>query len=883
MLRIVQNRSAVSAKSYYSHASYYGESQELAGRWGGQAARMLGLEGRIEQCDFNALCENLDPRSGKPLTARTNHDRTVGYDFNWHVPKGLSLAYAFGDTRIGQVFEEVVSQTMQEMEAEAKTRVRIGGKQEDRQTGNLVWGQFLHTTARPIGGEPDPHLHAHCFVFNATFDEVEHRFKAGQFRDLKRDASYFEARMHARLAKRIKDELGYNIQRRGRSWDIAGLPDSLTKKFSRRTTQIEEKAKQDGITSADEKAELGTKTRQSKSAQFTMEELRGMWRSRMSEPERARMDAVLEQSSTDGGTLVNPGPADIKEAVEQSLSHCFERDAVVPERQVLTEALRVGTGQIEVDELEAEAHRQRLITREIDGRRMATTPEVLSEEQAVLEFARRGRNSLQPLNDQWDFQTDWLSDEQKSAIGRLINSHDRVQLILGGAGTGKTTLMTEAVAAIEAGGHRVLTFAPSAEASRGVLRSEGFDGATTVAELLVNNELQETTRGQVIWIDEAGLLGSRQLKQVFDLADRMEARVILSGDWKRQHGSVERGGVLGLIDRYTGISPIQIETIRRQQGSYRDAIATLASGQIGTGFDQLDRLGWVHELDEEERNPQIAADLLEVVRSGKSSLVVSPTHREADRLTETIRDTFRRNDLITGPEHEVLTLKPLHLTEAERSDPALMENGDVIIFHQNAKGFRKGDRIRIDGALPRAITDQAPRFSVFRPSAMRLATGDKIRITAGGKTKDGLHRLNNGAVFDVARIRESGDIELGNGWVVDAKFGHLTHGFVTTSHASQGRTVDHVFIAESAESFAAGSMEQFYVSASRGRKSARIYTDSKSELKEIIQRSSANVSASEMIWRPDEAQQRHRKQHDIVTRSRIEHEQQKTREFAHER
>ena len=100
--------------------------------------------------------------------------------------------------------------------------------------------------------------------------------------------------------------------------------------------------------------------------------------------------------------------------------------------------------------------------------------------------------------------------------------------------------MTEACEGIEAGGHRVLTFAPSAEASRGVLQSEGFAGATTVAELLVNEDLQASARGEVIWIDEAGLLGTKTMKQVFDLAKKLDARVVLSGDWG-QHASVERG------------------------------------------------------------------------------------------------------------------------------------------------------------------------------------------------------------------------------------------------------------------------------------------------------------------------------------------------------
>jgi hypothetical protein len=52
-------------------------------------------------------------------------------------------------------------------------------------------------------GIPDPHLHSHCYAFNTTWDDVEKKWKAGQFRDLKADAPYFEAVFHARFARQL--------------------------------------------------------------------------------------------------------------------------------------------------------------------------------------------------------------------------------------------------------------------------------------------------------------------------------------------------------------------------------------------------------------------------------------------------------------------------------------------------------------------------------------------------------------------------------------------------------------------------------------------------------------------------------------------------------
>src|SRR5713101_5092644 len=101
MIRITQQNSASSAKRYYGTADYYSEGQEIIGSWGGKGASRLGLEGTVDRAAFEALCDNLDPRTGKPLTVRTRTQRTVGYDFTFSVPKSVSLLYAMtGDQEI---------------------------------------------------------------------------------------------------------------------------------------------------------------------------------------------------------------------------------------------------------------------------------------------------------------------------------------------------------------------------------------------------------------------------------------------------------------------------------------------------------------------------------------------------------------------------------------------------------------------------------------------------------------------------------------------------------------------------------------------------------------------------------------------------------------
>lgn len=431
----------------------------------------------------------------------------------------------------------------------------------------------------------------------------------------------------------------------------------------------------------------------------------------------------------------------------------------------------------------------------------------------------------------------------------MLSSRDAVTLVRGGAGVGKTTMMQEAVAGIEAQGTKVFTFAPSAGA-KDVLKKSGFDRAETVARLLVDPKLQGETKGQVLWVDEAGLLGSRTMAQLFELAEKNDCRVVLSGD-RRQHGSVERGAALRLLEDEAGLKPAEIREIQRQEGDYKRAVQALSDGRTEEGFRELDNLGWVREVGTAERYQAMAADYLSSAANGVETLVVSPTHAEGERITRAIRQGLRESKLLGGDERRFLSLANANLTQAEREDSVNYIPGDVLVFHQNARGYQKGQRV-VAGrdALP---VDQAARFQVFHPTEIAFAPGDMLRVTQNGKSLDGKHRLNNGDLYRIDHFDDAGHIVLNNGWKVARDYGHLAYGYCVTSHASQGKSVPRVLIGQSADSFPASSREQFYVSVSRGRKQVTIYTDDKQELLKAVRRTDGRLSATELVsggeWR----------------------------------
>ncbi len=148
-----------------------------------------------------------------------------------------------------------------------------------------------------------------------------------------------------------------------------------------------------------------------------------------------------------------------------------------------------------------------------------------------------------------------------------------------------------------------------------------------------------------------------------------------------------------------------------------------------------------------------------------------------------------------------------------------MSRATCFSFTRTPKAMER-DRELIVGDGVKIPTELANRFEVYRPTQLALAVGDRVRVTASGKTNDG-KRFSNGSLLTVEGFTKGGDIIANNGRVIDRDFGHLAHGYVVTSHASQGVTVDKVFIGMSSESFPATIERTGYVAVTRGREKAR--------------------------------------------------------------
>ncbi|MBS1585842.1 MAG: relaxase domain-containing protein [Bacteroidetes bacterium] len=888
MIRMVQSRAAGHAKAYFanalSKADYYVADQELVGAWQGRLAERLGIGGDMTKEAFYAMCDNLHPLTGKRLTPRTKDDRTIGYDINFHCPKSVSILHVFAkDDHILKAFQHSVTETMRDIETDSMTAVRKGKAVSNRQTGELAWAHFVHQTARPVEGfAPDPHLHSHCFVFNATWDNEEKRYKAGQFRDIKKDMPYYQSLFQKRLADKLFS-LGYGIRRTEKSFEVENVPQNVISLFSKRTDEIGRIAKEKGITDAKELGELGARTRAKKQKGASMGELQELWREQIETIGNGGSDAgekTVRFAAKETPSLT------AQQCVDYALSHCFERASVMPERRLLETACRfgLGNGSVSVREI-AQAFKadKGIIRINEKGQSVCTTKEVLQEERRMVELAKEGRGKFPPLYRQAPPLA--LNGQQAAAVTHILTTSDMVSIVKGGAGTGKTTLMREAHEKIKAAGKQMIVVAPTAQASRGVLKNEGFVEAETVAKLLIDKKMQENLKGQVLWVDEAGLLGTKDMTALLEIATKQNARLVLGGD-TRQHASVIRGDALRILNTIAGIQAAEVSKIYRQQNEqYRAAVEDLSKGDVKNGFDKLAEMGAIKTIDPMNAPKELAADYVDYVAKGKSALVISPTHEQGEAVTDEIRLRLREKGLIGKKEITVARLTNTNMTEAQKSDGRNYEPGQVIQFSQNVPGIKRGSVWMVAQADGKTVQLQnatgeakilplqnSKAYEVYRQADIHLSKGDKVRITRNGFDED-KKRLNNGQMLEVVSVSKKGNITLRslqneegqNLYTLNRNFGHIAHAHCITSHASQGNQAKKVFIYQPSATFAATDAKQFYVSVSRGREGAAIYTDDRQALLAHAAELGERRSALELVT--------HKKQKNFVMqRERMEHE-----------
>lgn len=917
MLRINASNTQQAASYYSEHLSagdYYvkGSDLEKAGQFLGGVAEKLGIAGKaIEKDVFLGLVHNLSPE-GVQLTERMRANRRAGFDFTFDVSKSVSIASLY-DERIEQAFRDSYLDVMKEIESELACRVRAGGANDNRVSNGGIYADFLHRTTRPLSdGVPDMHLHAHVFLFNTVWDEVEQKYKAVELAHVKRDANFWAARFDLKMSARLQ-ELGYKIHKQGKRWGIDGIENNkdLLLKFSRRTQDIEKLAKEMGIDSDKAKDKLGAKTRKSKKGTkfSSMDELKAVWEERMSNGEYGSIrDVVMKALSNKQAKAIND-PALAVEAVQNGLETAFKSKSTLRVRELLTEIYQKGLGAANASTLEkAFSVRDDIITHKNTG--FVTTKAVLNEEISLVKLAKSGigraksfggeSGAAAPGNrkDKTRVSADYgiLSFEQKRVCDHILSSTSNVMLVRGKAGTGKSTTLGVARELIEGlSGKKCFATAFTTTATDEI-RAKGFE-SFTVAKLLKDEKIQAALKGNVLVVDEAGLLDVGSMKHILELSHKQQCRVVLVGD-SGQNVSVKRGDSLRILEKYAGLPTAELSEIHRQTDpTFKMAVSALSKGDIKTAFDCLDRMGAIKEIGldatgRDKTHEFLAFDYVEKAKKGINVAAVATTHADINKLTRLIRDGLKEIGKLKK-EKTLTRLVGVELEPQDKLKTPSYERGQIMQFYGNVGGLKAGERYKValsvgdkllyvtpenekEGlkTIPLRLTEKTiEKFSLFRESEIKIGIGDRLMITQNGQTlqtdfknasikalfnRQGIKPMLSATALPVANGTLGKVVSMANGSItlktdegkkikLDKNFAHWAYGYALTSEKSQGMTKENGLVLHSKDASMAATIERFYVALSRWKAGVTIYTHDKDALKQALFNSSARLSAMEMV------------------------------------
>jgi conjugative relaxase-like TrwC/TraI family protein len=853
-------------KEHLQLGDYYSQENIVSGEWAGIGAAQLGLTGRVKEDQFVKLCHNQNPQTGELLTQRmktTRWDsdkmaevanRRIFYDFTFSPPKSVSVqALIANDKRLLDAHSRAVRNAVKELQHFAATQVHRGMDKSERLTGNVVCATFRHDTSRAL----DPHLHTHCVMFNATFDETENRWKALSNYEMLQARKFAENVYYHEYARELRS-FGYDIENKPRGdFEIKGVSRELQSRFSKRHNEIDasierllkEKPELAKGNLKELRSQIAQAERSRKISGIALPELQRLWDSQLTGDERQSLRALARQPKA----AIQSPSVTAQAAIQWAEAHLFDRRSVVRENEVWSAALEHGRGaELTVQDIKTAGQERNYIRNEHAPSKI-TMREILSCEWEIVCLARDGRGKFAEFNSRHKIANELMPD-QRAAAEMILGSRDFVTLFCGGAGTGKSHTLREIGNGLKAAGHNSYVIAPQRQQALDLKKS--FADAKTVSEFLAKRQMMS---GSVVIVDEAGQIGGKQMHELLSFVQANDGRVILSGD-TRQHGAVEASDALRAIERYAGLEAARLTKIRRQNPKagetkserkrikqYRAAVRKAQRGQYTESFDRLDHLGAIVECRTiDEQRERLVADYLTLAERKKSTVIVSQTWGEIHEINERIRIGLRRAGLIAKADSTVTAHERLDLTDAQKRDARFYPANAVIVFNRETKDFAKGEVGKLLLATPTHLLVKAEkrvqkipiallnRLTVCQPVEMTLAKGDQLQLKGNAPSLDG-KELINGELVTVAGVNSKGQIQLKDGRTLPENYREFVRGYAITSYGSQGKTVEHVLFSDSSVK-AATNNQQWLVTISRGTRAVKIFTQSKDQLRESVGR-----------------------------------------------
>jgi conjugative relaxase-like TrwC/TraI family protein len=807
-----------------------GERVEAPGRWvlgpGGAAALGIDPSLPVDGDAFHAVMAVRHPVSGEQLRrVGANGEAVVAIDATFSAPKSVSAVWALGSPEVRAALESAQERAVDRALAHAVEFVPMVRRRVDQETvvrelpREVLASSWQHTTARAVAGQvPDPQLHSHVLIHGALRSDgkvvaVESRAWLVHQREI--GATY-----RSELAHELRD-LGFEVEHgtgRGRRYfELVGVPDGLRERWSSRhhqvagaieqrlaekTAALEAVIEQGGPEAADAAVRLDGLERSgrlmpaeerrfaisSRAAKGTLETAGDLDRAWWETAVEHGFDARSVEELRERGRDVEPVWRDLDNEI---LARLTEFDATFAPREARAVAIESAADlgpEAGLASL-ARLHERDLVLDLADGRQ--TTREHRALERATL----RSANELATVRGEVVDDTfvtrevgllaaavaergGSLAAEQERAV-RVACSEQRLVVVVGQAGTGKSTALQGVARAHQQAGRTVLvtsTGAQAAERLAAELREVGVEGrgySTTALRVNVERGLVVLDAGVTVIHDEAALASTREQAWLFRVVSESGARLVAIGD-PRQSQAVGAGGLWAEIEQTAKEQDAFVELsriVRAQDPADRRDQALWRAGQHDLALNNYADRGLVVIEADQRRVEDLALDAAQADRrAGRESLVVAETSNEQLDALNARAQAIRLQDGEIGHEGVPLTGRP--------------------------HGLRSGDEIVVRAPI------QHPDLGSIRNGVSGHVVD--VDAEAGAATL----RLSDGreASFDRGLL-DAGQVRLA----------YVSHPF-----PAQGRTTDTTHVIAGPLSTAEGS----YVALTRARDRTHLYASS---------------------------------------------------------
>lgn len=803
MLRVTTLFAATAGATAEYYTRYLTDADgELPGRWTGRQADLLGLSGEVTTEALEALLSGHDPVTGEvlgnPLVDRARSDGRVtravaGFDATLSAPKSLSVWWALsGDDGLAECHDVAVAAVVDAVERfGATTRIRSNGRRLHPDTNGLMVAVFRQTTSRL----DDPQLHSHV-VISAKVQTDDGRWLALDARVLKGYqralGGLYQSVLRAELTHRYG--VAFDEIVKGQA-EITGVPGVLLERFSKRSVQVDAAfgsklaefyAREGRDPTPKERGALGRQaavdTRTHKSG-HGVPDLRSRWLTEAADigiTPTALDDGIADAAQRDPAAAAPLDVAGVLDELGERRSAWHRFDVLqaicdtTPAQPDINgtdwaRELQRATNTVLADSIDLDPDDDTSRRRQSDGRsiwiepsaRHVTTPDIIRQEQHILQWATQ--HSLALPAPPTTINAEGLDPGQADAAA-AVAGHDRLVLVVGPAGAGKTTMLAAATTHLRAHGRMVFGLAPTAKAARTLETATGMS-ADTVAKLLY--EWQRSDRpprprwrldaGTTVVVDEAGMLNTADLYHLTQLAEVNSWRLVLVGD-PHQLQAVGRGG---MFHELVHANPhTELDTIHRFTHPWETNASLQLRHADPAALQIYAAHGRIHAAPLAEHIDTITAQWVLAFHRNHHLSVTTTTNDHVDLINAAIQQ--RREEL--GELGDARAI----------AEGVVVHVGDVIVTRRNERN-------------------------------LTTSTGDNVR----NRDHWTITHIHPNGDLQVTRLDEHGTALLPAAYAAD----HVRLGYAATEPGNQSDTTD----ASITLATAATTRRGLYVGATRGR------------------------------------------------------------------